>query len=292
MPVACPKICFKVQEQGTALITIASSSQDNLRLRWKGNRLDVNMEYGGNPIMTHGMVKEYRHLQTGFSESPEKAPHWMVVTSAHGQGFCYGGDAELLLRSVRSKNRETLHDYAHDCIDMLLANLCGHGADVITIGVVDGDAFGLGFEAAMSFDYLIATPRSRFAFPDTEFGLFPGMGAQMFLSRKIGMASASLMINEGTVMSAAEMKESGIVTHLAEDDDIEATIAMIIRRNESRRSAIIAARHAMARACPIGEEELRDIVDIWIDSTMKTSHENLERMEGRMSGKGENIIFG
>jgi len=244
------------------------------------------MENDGYPVMTHGLVKEYRDLQTGFSDKPDTAPHWMVVSSPSGNGFCYGGDTVLLIRSVRNGDRALLHDYAHDCIDMLLDNLSGADADVITIGVVDGDAFGLGFEAAMSFDYLVATPRSRFAFPDTEFGLFPGMGAQMFLSRKIGMAAANRMINEGIVTGASDMCDHGIVTHMSESDYIEATVEGIIKRNESRRSAILSARRAMSRACPIGESDLRDIVDIWVDSTMKTSGENLDRIEGAMRNPG------
>lgn len=240
------------------------------------------MKNDGYPVMTHGLIKEYRNLQTGFSERPDTAPHWMVVSSPADNGFCYGGDTGLLIKSVRNGDRTALHDYAHDCIDMLLANLSGADADIITIGVVDGDTFGLGFEAAMSFDYLVATPRSRFAFPDTEFGLFPGMGAQMFLSRKIGMAAANRMINEGIVTGAEDMCDLGIVTHLSQPDDIENTVEGIIGRNASRRDAILSARRAMSRACPIGERDLRDIVDIWVESTMRTSGENLDRIEGAM----------
>lgn len=269
------------------MIRVAADNRESLRLRWDSARLNITMDHDGHAVMTHGMVKEYRNLQSGFADKPSSAPDWMVVSSNHGDDFCYGGDAKLLVSCVREKDRESLHDYAHDCIDMLLDNICGCQSDVITIGVVDGDAFGLGLEAAMSFDYLVATPRSRFGFPDSEYGLFPGMGAQMFLSRKIGMASAKRMINEGAIEKASAMADYGIVTHMAESGNIDSIVDAIIERNEPRRASIIAARRAMSRACPIGESELRDIVDIWIDNVMNTSEENLDRIEGIMRQRAE-----
>ena len=233
--------------------------------------------------MTHGIVKEFRTLQTGFAEEPEKSPHWLVVSSGHGENSCYQADHDLLFECVRTGDRERLHDYAHDCMDMLLDNMRGQSADVITIGIVDGHAWGIGFENAMSFDYLVATTRSRFGFPDSEFGLFPGMGAQMFLSRKIGMSAAKRMIDEGRLHDADEMAEHGIVTHRCEHDRIEETVSRIIERSSPRRTSILAARRAMTMACPMSESRLRDIVDIWVDNAMRTPQSEIDRMEERSS---------
>jgi DSF synthase len=239
------------------------------------------MEDDCGPVLTHGIVKEFRALQTGFAEKPKDSPHWLVVSSGSGGGPCYQADHGLLFECMRSGDQEQLHDYAHDCMDMLLDNMRGQSADVITIGIVDGDAWGLGFETAMSFDYLVATSRSRFGFPDSEFGMFPGMGAQMFLSRKIGMSAAKQMIDQGRLHDADAMAEHGIVTHQCDPDRIEETVSQIIESNSSRRTSILAARRAMTMACPMSESRLRDIVDIWVDNAMRTPRSEIDRMEER-----------
>ena len=46
-----------------------------------------------------------------------------------------------------------------------------------TISLVQGDALGGGFEAALCGDIIIAEKQARFGFPEVLFNLFPGMGA-------------------------------------------------------------------------------------------------------------------
>ncbi len=65
---------------------------------------------------------------------------------------------------------------------------------ILTIGLVEGTALGGGFEALLSFDYIVAERGASFGLPEVMFGLFPGMGAHAFLSRKLGAAMADRLI--------------------------------------------------------------------------------------------------
>jgi enoyl-CoA hydratase/carnithine racemase len=65
---------------------------------------------------------------------------------------------------------------------------------MLTIGLVQGAALGGGFEALLSFDYIVAERDATFGLPEILFGLFPGMGAHAILSRKLGAAMADRLI--------------------------------------------------------------------------------------------------
>ncbi len=49
---------------------------------------------------------------------------------------------------------------------------------------IDGDCFGPAFEMALAADLVFATERSRFAFPETEYGFMPGFGGTQLAHRK------------------------------------------------------------------------------------------------------------
>ena len=71
---------------------------------------------------------------------------------------------------------------------ILHRNMLGLGLPLITIALVQGEALGGGFESILSFDVVIAERDARFGLPEAMFGLFPGMGAHSFLSRRLGSA--------------------------------------------------------------------------------------------------------
>src|SRR3546814_20319266 len=90
---------------------------------------------------------------------------------------------------------------------------------MLTIGLVQGAALGGGFEALLSFDYIVAERGATFGLPEILFGLFPGMGAHAILSRKLGSAMADRLIVPNRTYTAEEMYEPGLVHPLAENGE-------------------------------------------------------------------------
>ena len=45
-----------------------------------------------------------------------------------------------------------------------------------TIAITTGVTLGSGFELALACDYRIGTPTSKFRFPETSIGIYPGFG--------------------------------------------------------------------------------------------------------------------
>ena len=66
-----------------------------------------------------------------------------------------------------------------------------------TITLVQGDALGGGFEAAISSNVVIAEKSAKFGLPEVLFNLIPGMGAYSFLVRRTSPDLAEKIIMSG-----------------------------------------------------------------------------------------------
>src|SRR5438874_3009382 len=172
----------------------------------------------GRPSFTPSMLADFESWQSliarGFG--PGRTPLDYLILGSRAPGvFCFGGDLQLFAELIRSENRSGLITYGTRCVEILDRNIRSLDLLMLTIGLVQGPALGGGFEALLSFDFIIAERGSQFGLPETMFGLFPGMGAHPLLSRKLGSAMADRLILSDESFSAEAMYDLGIVHALA-----------------------------------------------------------------------------
>ena len=125
-------------------------------------------------------------------------------------------------------------------------------------------------------------------FPEVLFNLFPGMGAYSLLSRKIGPAKAEQLISNGRLYSAEEMLKLGVIDILVEDGLGESAVYGYINKENRSSNAFQAIRKVKDYVNPITWEELKSIVDIWVDAALKLSNRDLRMME-RLVSRQKNI---
>ena len=89
--------------------------------------------------------------------------------------FNLGGDLDLFRQHIMAGDRGGLLRYAKACIEVLYGNIINLGRDLTTVSLVQGDALGGGFEAALSSNVLIAERNAKLGLPEVLFNLFPGM---------------------------------------------------------------------------------------------------------------------
>jgi len=239
------------------------------------------MHPGGRPSFTPGMLGDFRQWQHLIERSfgADSAPLRYLVLGSRAPGvFCFGGDLDLFQKLIRAGNRDGLVNYGYRCVEILHRNMHGMDLPILTIGLAEGAALGGGFEALLSFDYIVAERGATFGLPEILFGLFPGMGAHALLSRKLGSAMADRLIVSNRTYSAAEMYDLGLVHHLAEDGQGLAACREFIRKSERRHLGLVNARRAMKTTHPLRLEELKDIVDLWADAALQLSESDLKVM--------------
>ncbi len=155
------------------------------------------MRPSGRPSFTPPMLADFGNWQRLIAAhfGPDRVPLKYLILGSRAPGvFCFGGDLELFANLIRDGNRDALAAYGYRCVEILHRNMHSLDLPILTIGMVQGQALGGGFEALLSFDYIIAERGSSFGLPEVMFGLFPGMGAHAILSRRLGQAMADRII--------------------------------------------------------------------------------------------------
>ena len=239
------------------------------------------MRPAGRPSFTPPMLRDFEEWQRLIAENfgPGQVPLRYLVLGSRAPGvFSFGGDLQLFERLIRSGDRDGLMRYGYRCVQILHRNMHALDLPMLTVGLVQGAALGGGFEALLSFDYIIAERDATFGLPEILFGLFPGMGAHAILSRKLGSAMADRLIVSNHTYTAQEMYDLGLVHYLAENGEGLAACEDFIRKSERRHPGLVNARKAIRVTNPIGLSELKRIVDLWADAALQLSDSDLKIM--------------
>jgi DSF synthase len=287
--VAQPRIGF------AAGLTDAGYGELDLTLNPHDEAIWCYMRPAGPPSFTPTLLRELismrATLQRMFATLPlgEAAPIKYFVSGSRIPGiYNLGGDLDFSIACIRARNLEALRNYAHDWADVVYHMTVGFHVPLITIGLVQGDALGGGFEAALSFNVLVAEKSAKFGLP-VLFNLFPGMGAFSFLSRKLDAARAQKMILSGRIYSATELYEMGLIDVLAEDGCGEKAVRDYIAHHRRHHTVHCCIRDVGMRVNPFSLEELLDIADIWAEHAMRLEESDLRYMERLASAQPHRI---
>lgn len=261
-----------------------------LDVEWDAERqtLWTYMTPEGRPSFDLAMLGDFKTWQSEISRlyGPGRDElKYLVLGSRFPGVWNLGGDLNLFARYIRAGDRQSLVDYGQACVNILYRNMNCLGLPIVTIGLVQGQALGGGFEALMSFNVIIAERSARFGLPEIVFGLFPGMGAHTFLARRIGFAKAEEMILSGKTYTAEEMYALGLVQMLVEDGEGEAAVEEYIKINSRRHPGNSAVYKASRAVNPVTLDELNAIVDIWADTALKLREKDLKLMERLVSAQ-------
>ena len=252
------------------------------------NTLWCYMAAKDRPSFSTGLLTDLTLAQAavrrGVSGQPEGAASAVrtVVLASRTPGiYNLGGDLGLFTDCIRRQDRAQLTAYAHQCADIVFNNSEGYGGGITTVALVQGQAMGGGFEAALSCHVIVAERSARFGLPEVLFNLFPGMGAYSFLSRRLSPAAAERMILSGKVYTAAELHELGVIDVLADDGEGVDAVRQHVRDMNRRQASRRAMRHVCNAVNPITRAELIQVTDIWVRAALQLTEDDLRRM-GRL----------
>jgi DSF synthase len=234
------------------------------------------------PCFTNNLLSEFheyiRNVKQEMRDSRGEKYDYIVVGSDVDGIFNLGGDLNLFRDYIKSNNRDGLFNYAIRCIDILHENIRHLDCDLTTIALVQGDALGGGFEAALASNVVIAEKGVKMGLPEVLFNLFPGMGAYSLLSRRVGTSKAEKIILSGKLFSAEELYDMGVIDILAEKGEGEMEVYRYIKAANRYANSYNAIRKVRDVCNNISYDELIDIAKIWAEAAFRLDDRDLKMM--------------
>lgn len=215
--------------------------------------------------------------------------NYLVLASQDEAVFNLGGDFSIFKQLILAKDRASLTEYAALCIDNLWT-FYDMPAPIRTVSLVQGQAMGGGFEAALSAHVMIDERNALMGLPEVLFNLFPGMGALSFLSRKVGMHLAEQMVRSGKIYTGAELYELGVVDVLAEDGEGEWALTQWVKKDYRSFNAYQAINKAKQSIHPLTYQELHHVTAIWVDAALRLDERNLKVMERLIRAQNAKVM--
>jgi enoyl-CoA hydratase/carnithine racemase len=159
-------------------------------------------------------------LKDAFAKAQADNNVRVVILSGKGKAFCAGVDLKGLLEDQK----------ADKSAEPGLLDLCGQTYGFMEhfskplIAALNGITLAGGLELAMTADLIIAAENAKIGDAHANFGVLPGAGGAVKLPRKISINRAKYLLFTGDFISAAEMKEFGLVNQVVPNEELETTV--------------------------------------------------------------------
>lgn len=255
------------------------TSDDNNFVTW------CEMTNFPNACFTQELIGELNKSLKEFSEQQDH--RFFVLASASKSVFSFGGDLLYFRNLITRQDKQSLYQYMKKSIDTL------HSISLLSncegIALVQGTAFGGGFEAALACDTIIAEKSATFGFPDRLFNSFPGMGAYSYLVRRIEPAKAQRMIKSARTYSAEEVYDMGLIDKLVPDGEGYDAVYNHIQHYKQYSNSYDSLKHVFRSSQPVSYDELLQIGEQWVETVLKLSNRDISLME-RLAASQSRIV--
>lgn len=239
------------------------------------------------PCFNTGLLAQLRNyidtiVDSGGTIKHDGAMHQIrygVLASKMPGVFNLGGDLALFRHAIETRSRADLVRYGEMCIDDLYPWHRNCDLPMTTMALVQGDALGGGFEAALSASVLVAEDSARMGFPEILFNLFPGMGAYSFLLRKVGRRITDELITSGNIYTARQLYDMGVVDVITPDGTGEAAVLSYVRKHSKSGNGRRAIESVRNEVSPLTRDELVRVVGLWADAALRLEDRDLRMMD-------------
>ena len=192
-------------------------------------------------------MAEYAHVRLhiknrvgwiDFNRPPVNAKHWNMVHEIHAALRQYQADGEVrvivlgsaleryfsagadiaIFNEMSTAQMVDWADMAHDLVRTL------RGSEKPLLAAIHGIAVGGGLEMTLHCDLRFAATDAKMGQPEININYIPPVGATQALARLIGRPRAIRLLYDGTMISAQEAHDIGLVDTLVAPENLRATV--------------------------------------------------------------------
>ena len=158
--------------------------------------------------LTVEMVTDLRQILLDWRDDP--AISHVVIASSAPRAFCAGGDIRQARETIIANGFDEADAFFRGeyLVDLAIAEF---GKPIIAL--CDGVVMGGGAGLAEHCSHIIMSEATRFAMPETSIGLFPDVGASLFLGR-CPLPVARLLGMTGYIIQGADCMMLGLATSM------------------------------------------------------------------------------
>lgn len=131
-----------------------------------------------------------------------------MIIKGNGRHFSAGADMKILREMARNPVLLTEKISLGKKVISLIESL-----PIPVIASVSGACFGAGLEIALACHLRILSTNALLAFPETNYGIMPGMGGTIMLSELIGSGKSAEIILSGNIIDAEKALRMGIADY-------------------------------------------------------------------------------
>ena len=159
----------------------------------------------------NGAVRE--ELNAAWDRFRDDEDAWVAILNANGPTFCAGADLKDGAGAVGT--------FGGTFWEKPTINSFESGMELFkpVIASVDGPCIGYGLTGVLFADFVIASERASFCYPEVSIGTPTIVGA-IRLPNKVGWANAMELLLTGQPMTAERAKEVGLVWRLVNSDEL------------------------------------------------------------------------
>jgi E-phenylitaconyl-CoA hydratase len=157
-----------------------------------------------------------RQLNATFTRFREDDEAWVAIVTGTGGAFCAGAD-------LRSDTGNPAGDFAGSFWERPTVNSFESGWEIFkpVVAAVNGHCLGYGLTLVTWCDFVVASERATFAFPEVTVGIPTIVGA-IRLPQRIGWQYAMELLLTGERIDAARAKEIGLAGWVVPHDELPA----------------------------------------------------------------------
>jgi enoyl-CoA hydratase/3-hydroxyacyl-CoA dehydrogenase len=160
-------------------------------------------------------------LEQRFDRAEADVSVKAIVLQGAGKAFVAGADIKYFVDKIKADRIQDIVDFTRKGHEVLLKI---ENSPKPTIALLDGLSMGGGSELALACQAIIATPAGSMGFPETNIGIYPGLGGMLRMTRQVGPELAKYFVFTGAPLSAEDAHALGIVTRLVPPAEVPAAI--------------------------------------------------------------------